>query len=61
MAKMSACKCGHAEKWHNRTVMDGGANWAPVGCYYITDHERPTVCGCGHYEMRAQTKEKVNG
>lgn len=40
------CKCGHGERWHNKPAAEGGANWGPVGCYFVTDDLRPTVCGC---------------
>ena len=51
-AVSKACKCGHAERWHNKPVSDGGANWGPVGCYFITDPDRPTVCSCSGYRER---------
>ena len=44
---MTKCdNCGHSERMHNKPTSEGGANWGPVGCYFITDPERPTVCGC---------------
>jgi hypothetical protein len=46
------CKCGHAERWHNKPYGEGGANWAPIGCYYETEPERPTICGCPKYRAR---------